>query len=225
MASRFRPSRGLQVFHPISPKATLAGQPMRTFCRLNVLLSRSVRRRTAKDGIIGRIVRPRLRLKIGDVFRLPLSEDRVGYGQIVGSYRTDAYYFAIFEQPQPRHAEPDFSVMTADHIALLALSLDALLYHGRWEIVANRPVDAARIAWPRYKEATAPDVFEAVDHTAESASRRPQQKWMTFRFDWSLHRSWSSTPSKRYMGYASGSTTTTNSATPLRPSRVPLPSD
>jgi hypothetical protein len=111
----------------------------------------------------------RVRLNIGDVFRLPIDLSRVGYGQIVGRYGRSAYYFAIFEQPREPSEEPELADIVRGQIALFALSLDALLYHGGWEIVGNVAVPG--IEWPTYKEAVAPDVFEAVDHTG--SIRRP----------------------------------------------------
>jgi Immunity protein 26 len=113
--------------------------------------------------------RQRMRLSIGDVFQLPLDSSRVGYGQIVGSYERSAYWFAIFERPYEFGERPDVADVVRGRIALLGLSLDALLYHKRWEIVGNAPV--GQIEWPTYKESVAPDVFEAVDHTG--SMRRP----------------------------------------------------
>jgi len=110
-----------------------------------------------------------MRLTIGDVFQLPLDLSRVGYGQIVGRYERSAYYFAIFEQPHEHSEQPELAEIVRGRIALFALSLDALLYHGGWEIVGN--ASAPEIEWPMYKEAVAPDVFETVDHTG--SIRRP----------------------------------------------------
>ena len=109
------------------------------------------------------------RLEIGDVFRLDLDSHRVGFGQVVGRYGRDAYYFAIFEQPHEADADYDVGSLVHGEIALLALSLDALLFHRHWEVVGR--ADPPEIRWPTYKESIAPDVFEAVDHTGRS--RRP----------------------------------------------------
>jgi Immunity protein 26 len=111
----------------------------------------------------------RMRLSVGDVFQLPLDLSRVGYGQIVGVYYRTAYYFAIFEQPHEYGEQPELAKIVRGRIALFALSLDALLYHGGWEIVGN--TSAPEIDWPTYKEAVAPDVFETFDHTG--SIRRP----------------------------------------------------
>ena len=62
--------------------------------------------------------------------------------------------------------------MVGGRIALLALSGDALLYHGEWAIVGTAAVPP--IDWPTYKEAVAPDVWDAVDHTG--TARRPVER-------------------------------------------------
>ncbi len=54
-------------------------------------------------------------------------------------------------------------------LVLLALSFDALLDRGDWEIVGNHTPPSLR--WPHYAEAIAPGVFEAVDHTGKVRRR------------------------------------------------------
>jgi len=61
--------------------------------------------------------------------------------------------------------------VVAGDIALLALSMDALLHHGHWEVVGHREVDPALLPWPAFKEAVSPGEFHVVDHTGER--RRP----------------------------------------------------
>jgi hypothetical protein len=100
---------------------------------------------------------------VGDVFRLRIDSERVGYGQVVGVYQRSAYYFAIYKEPHDDTSGADVAEIVRGEIALLALSLDALLHHGRWEIVGNAPPPP--ITWPVYKEATAVGSFVAVDHS------------------------------------------------------------
>lgn len=109
----------------------------------------------------------RKRLRVGDVFTVPLDEERVGYGQIVYSSGHGNYYFAIFEEAHLRDEEPDLEEVVAGRLALLALSLDALLYHDHWQLVGHREVDADRLPWPAYKEAIAPGSFQIVDYTGQ----------------------------------------------------------
>jgi hypothetical protein len=108
------------------------------------------------------------RFDIGDVFRLPIDSNRVGFGQIVGKYGRDAY-FAIFELPHAADEPIDIASLVEGEISLLALSLDPLLVRGHWEIIGR--TEPPPLRWPTYQEAVAPDVFDAVDYTGNE--RRP----------------------------------------------------
>jgi hypothetical protein len=109
------------------------------------------------------------RFEIGDVFRLPIDANRVGFGQIVGKYGRNAYYFAIFELPHAADAPIDIASLVEGEISLLALSLDALLVRGDWEIVGR--TEPPPLQWPTYQEAVAPDVFDAVDYSGNERRR------------------------------------------------------
>jgi len=109
------------------------------------------------------------RFEIGDVFRLPIDSNRVGFGQIVGKYGRNAYYFAIFETPHAIDDPIDAASLVGGEISLLALSLDALLVRGDWEIVGR--TEPPSIRWPTYREAVAPDVLDAVDSTGNERRR------------------------------------------------------
>lgn len=108
------------------------------------------------------------RLHVGDVFTIPLDDERVGYGQIVRAQGQGHYYFAVFEGAYPRKEEPGLDAVLEGELALLALSLDALLYHDHWQIVGKREVNSAMVRWPAYKEGVSPPgTFEVVDYTGE----------------------------------------------------------
>jgi hypothetical protein len=114
------------------------------------------------------------KFEVGDVFSIPLADDRVAYGQIVASYGQSGghFYFAIFGGLFPRKAEPDIDAVVAAPVVLLALSMDALLQHGHWKVVRNVDVGESRFRWPAYKEGVyPPGTYEVVDHT--DTRRRP----------------------------------------------------
>jgi hypothetical protein len=120
------------------------------------------------------VTRKRLKLAVGDVFRMPVDEQHVGYGQIVHRWGDSGghYYFAIFAGVDPADSEPDLDDIVKRPVTLLALSLDALLWHGVWQVVGRRDVVPAAISWPAYKEGVSPQgSYEIVDYTGEL--RRP----------------------------------------------------
>lgn len=111
------------------------------------------------------------RLTIGDVFTLPVDEDRVAYGQVVAAYGDDARYFAVFERLYRRAERPATSVVVQDRIALLALSLDAKFRSGEWSVVGHEPV-SDDVPLPAYQEIVgSPDRVDIVDY---SGTRRRQ---------------------------------------------------
>jgi hypothetical protein len=140
-------------------------RPRRTAARVGALATRKQAKAEAAVEGDTRVVPRRPRLKVGDVFKLmPYGEARHGYGQIVATYGTSGghFYFAIFSR---EHAEedPPLDRIIEDDLALLAPSMDALLHHGYWSVVANAAVDEDRLQWREYKIATAPGIFVVED--------------------------------------------------------------
>jgi hypothetical protein len=108
------------------------------------------------------------RFSVGDIFAIPLANDRVGYGQIVAPWGNSGghFYFAVFAGAYPRREEPDLEVVAEEQVALFALSMDALLHRGHWQVVGNRAVDVEGLPWPAYKVGVSPPgTFDVVDYT------------------------------------------------------------
>jgi hypothetical protein len=102
---------------------------------------------------------------------MPMRDGTYGYGQIVAPWGKSGghFYFVIFDAAHD--VAPPVEDVVTDNFALLALSMDALLHHGHWQVVGHHGVDARRISWPEYKEGTAPGRFNVVDASGEI--RRP----------------------------------------------------
>ena len=114
------------------------------------------------------------RIRVGDVFSLPIDESRVGYGQVVSRWGDSGghYYFLIFGGAHEVSESPDIDQIVREPPALLALSLDALLVHDHWKVVDHREVVDAAIPWPTYKEGAAPaGAFDVVDHAGQIRRR------------------------------------------------------
>jgi len=87
------------------------------------------------------------KVKKGDIFEIPSPDGRHGYGQvIVGG---TAFYVAILAELY--QGQPDLDEMLKGAVLLVGWTLDALIYHGRWKIVGNRPPISARVPFPSYK--------------------------------------------------------------------------
>lgn len=132
----------------------------------------------------------RVRLKIGDVFTVPIDENRTGVGQGVGTYGKDAYYLAIFDVAAPVGAV-DVDAALDSRVLFLALSMDAKVAAGHWAVVDNRSV-RSDMPLPAYKEMVGgPDTWmlwttlasDGVQPGARKRSCCPTVRWLPL-CDW-----------------------------------------
>ena len=129
--------------------------------------------------------RKRSRFQVGDIFTIPIDEDRVGYGQIVAPFRESGghFYLAVFDGAYRRDADPDLEAVVGEPLVLLALSMDALLVHGHWQVVGRREVDPNEIPFPAYKEGVSPPgTFNVVDYTGERRRRASDEETESLPF-------------------------------------------
>ncbi len=114
----------------------------------------------------------RLRLHVGDVFTIPIDQDRLALGQIVGKYGRHAYYLAVFDAEVASGApQPVGPVAAGGRVVFLALALDAKFYVGDWVVVGKAPV-RSDIPLPAYKEAVGTfDHIDVVDYSGEGRRR------------------------------------------------------
>jgi hypothetical protein len=113
----------------------------------------------------------RVRLKVGDVFSVPLDDRRFGLGQVVATYGKDAYFFARFASAFARDEQLDPEQAVRAPVALLALSLDAKIAAGDWVVLGNQLV-AGDMPLPAFKEMVGgPDRVDVVDFSGERRRR------------------------------------------------------
>ncbi|TMF42432.1 MAG: hypothetical protein E6I23_13550 [Chloroflexi bacterium] len=94
----------------------------------------------------------RPKARIGDVFQIPLDSGRVCYGQVVAvNSGPGPLYVVVFHRVWPLDAKPDMTAIVTDEIALVAPTLDALIWHGKWPVVGNRTPDLNRVPFPAYR--------------------------------------------------------------------------
>lgn len=113
----------------------------------------------------------RRKFGVGDVFTVVIDEDRVGFGQIVGTYGADAFYIAIFDAVGSDPSSIDLEQAVRQRVLFLALSFDAKLVAGHWKIIGRRPVQDG-MPLPAFKEAVGgPERIDVVDFSG--TRRRP----------------------------------------------------
>ena len=103
---------------------------------------------------------------VGDVFTIPLEGRRAGVGQIVATYGKHQYFFAVFDPAYKSVDAIDVHVAVRAHLALLALSLDAKLFHQHWKVIGHAEV-SHDIPLPAYKEGGTDGAFRVVDYSGQ----------------------------------------------------------
>ena len=95
--------------------------------------------------------RKRVDLREGDVFEMPLSDGRFGYGIIVkpgGLPGGGTPYIAIFRTAHDKR--PELKKIMNDEVALQGWTTDSLIYHDRWKVI-ERDAAMPPIQFPNYK--------------------------------------------------------------------------
>lgn len=103
------------------------------------------------------------RVKLGDVFLMPIDQVRNGLGQIVGDWKGELYV-VVFDKV----VNNDVAVSTVDGapIQFAALTLDAKLHHGDWRIIGNYQDNLGTIPQPWFKVSQGTDMYiEARDRS------------------------------------------------------------
>lgn len=94
--------------------------------------------------------------KLGDVFLLPLDEQRSGIGQIAGDWNGELYV-VVYDKLVSSDALP--IDLVGIPLLLAALTLDAKFYHGDWRIVGNLQESLGSIPQPWFKVSHGPKFF------------------------------------------------------------------
>lgn len=76
-------------------------------------------------------------MKVGDIVEIPIDEARSGYGQIVELPFPGKFWLAVFERTGPQANPPELKDIVDAPVTLLGLTLDALLWHGRWHTIGH----------------------------------------------------------------------------------------
>jgi hypothetical protein len=122
-------------------------------------------------------------LGVGDVFSVPLDDQRFGLGQVVATYGEDAYFFALFEPAFTRGEQLDLERVVRTPVALLALSLDAKIAVGDWVVLGNQTV-AEDMPLPAFKEMVGgPERVDVVDFSGKRRRRAEggEAEWLPNR--------------------------------------------
>jgi hypothetical protein len=104
-----------------------------------------------------------MKLKPGDIFTIPISEEKSGFGQIIFIPNKNNFIIEVFEKVYTGHEWPSLKEIINDKILFFGYTMDALLYHKYWKIIGNDSSNLKKIKLPFYKLGTAPD-YKLVDY-------------------------------------------------------------
>lgn len=99
-----------------------------------------------------------MKLKVGDIFTIPVSEGKTGFGQIINIPNKHNFIIVVFENAYTGKEWPSLTEIIADRILFLGYTMDALIYHKDWKIIGNVSSNINKIKLPYYKLGTFPDV-------------------------------------------------------------------
>ena len=88
------------------------------------------------------------KLNVGDVFLVPLDDQRCGIGQLAGDWKGELYV-VIYDKLVSRAALPEDVIGAGLQFA--ALTLDAKFHHGDWPVVGNRKDFLSDLPQPWFK--------------------------------------------------------------------------
>lgn len=99
-----------------------------------------------------------MRLKVGDLFTIPLNGEEVGFGQIVARPNKATLIIVVYDLRSKVSESYNLEKVGSSNVLLLGYTLDAKLYHKHWEIIGNNPVKDVEM--PIYKVGIPPgDIF------------------------------------------------------------------
>lgn len=99
------------------------------------------------------------KLKIGDLFTIPISDSKTGFGQIVKiPVLNGVFVMVVFKQVYSGKDWPSLDEIIGDDILFLGYTMDALIYHKQWQVIGNKSSGLNKIELPYYKLGTPPNM-------------------------------------------------------------------
>jgi hypothetical protein len=91
-----------------------------------------------------------IRTKVGNVFTIPLTPDKVGYGQVAAGEHI-VFYMLAFDYTTTPTEQCDIDAMTSSPMIFAGNFLDNSIKRGKWKVVGNRAPNLTRMPFPAYR--------------------------------------------------------------------------
>lgn len=126
------------------------------------------------------------KLKIGDIFTIPISLDRAGFGQVIKMpVSSGVFIMAVFKQVYSDKNWPTLDEIIEDEVLFLGYTMDALLYHKYWKIIGNKVSNLNKIKLPYYKLGTPPDM-QIVDYKGDRVRKATKREFEYLEYETSV---------------------------------------
>jgi len=123
-----------------------------------------------------------MRLKVGDVFTIPIDENRLGLGQIINKPNKDSLIIVVYDFSFDKEIIPSLNGLEEYKILLLGQTLDAKLYHKHWIVIGNNDKNITSIYLPYYKLGTPPKDIYIVNFKGETLRRATIHEFNTLNY-------------------------------------------
>lgn len=107
-----------------------------------------------------------MKFRVGDIFTIQVSEDKIGFGQIIEIPNKDNFIIAVYKTIYTGKDWPSLQEIVEDEVLLLGYTLDAKLYHKHWKIIGNLSLPPGKVKLPFFRLGTAPD-YKLVDYKGQ----------------------------------------------------------
>jgi len=115
-----------------------------------------------------------MKIKEGDVFTIPVDENRVGFGQIIKIPNKNNFIIVVFQEICITTEIPAVNEIINFSPLFLGYTMDAKLYHKHWKIIGNNNSNIDLIPLPNYRLGTPPDDIYITDYSGKVL--RPAKK-------------------------------------------------
>ncbi len=99
-----------------------------------------------------------MRLKVRDIFTIPIDEDKIGFGHVIYIPNKNYFLIGVYETAYYKSKLPRLEEIVKGKILFLGYTLDAKLFHKHWVIIGNYVASVSSILLPYFKLGTPPDV-------------------------------------------------------------------
>jgi hypothetical protein len=128
----------------------------------------------------------RRRVKLGDVFSVPLTDAKSVVAQVVGVGGSGNLCFGDFGPEVQGLSVADPGMVDADRLVLIAPSLDALIWHGVWTYIGSLPVEVSPLCFRREFPHGGERVREIVSYDRRRGRPVRDEEWSRFRNDFAV---------------------------------------